>query len=109
MRIRIAQKGWRGAEQARTLEEVQVGVTLPWVELDGVRFTDIAGVEFSASKDGFGEARLTIDLLGSIEVVYVGPDGEDLGAVEMTVGQMLAAGRIDAQTPFLNRPDREQP
>jgi hypothetical protein len=80
MRIRIAQKGWRGAEQARTLEEVQVGVTLPWVELDGVRFTDIAGVEFSASKDGFGEARLT-----------------------------LAAGRIDAQTPFLNRPDREQP
>lgn len=104
MRIRIAQKGWRGAEAAKTLEEVGVGVTLPWIELDGVRFTDIASVQFLATKDGFGEARMTVELLGSIEVVYLGADGEPLGAVEMTPGQAIAAGRISSDSGFHERP-----
>lgn len=96
MRIRIAQQGWAAVQAAKNLEEVKAGIRLPWVELDGVRLTDIASVEFSAGADEFGQARMTIELLGPVEIVYVGPDGEPLGhGVEMTPGQAIAMGRFD--------------
>lgn len=96
MKIRIAQQGWGHDGPAKSLEEVRAGVKLPWIELDGHRLSDIASVEFRAATTEFGMATMTVELLGPVEIVYIGADGQPLGEpVPMTAAQAIAAGRID--------------
>lgn len=104
MKITIAQQGWAGSQAAKSLEEVRVGLKLPWIELDGVRLTDITAVEFRAAADEFSTASMTVELLGPVEVVYVDKDGQPLGEpVTMTAAEAIAAGRID-HTSMIDRP-----
>lgn len=105
MKITIAQQGWAGSTPAKSLEEVRAGVKLPWIELDGHRLSDIAAVAFRAAGDEFGKATMTVELLGPVEIVYVGENGQPLGEpVTMTAAEAIAAGRIDYQA-IVERPE----
>lgn len=80
--IRIAMKGWHGSEQATTGDEVDAGVALPWVEIDGVKYGAITHAEFHADKGAFNETLLTIGFLGPVSIVYLDKDGNELAVDE---------------------------
>jgi hypothetical protein len=79
MKIRIAMKGWSKFGPAETADEVRIGVGVPWVEVDGHRITEVVKAEIKTTEDGFQE--VTVSLIGPVEIVYVGRDGEPLPGV----------------------------
>lgn len=90
--IRIATQAWAGAEPATTIEETVIGLHLPWVELGGVRVSNVASAAIdlagrassgpSAVPGEGGFAEVTVVFVAPVEVVYVGEDGEPLAPGE---------------------------
>lgn len=89
-RIRIGVEGRSGASYAESLADVVLGRGVHWVEVDGTRLTGITGVRLDIA-NGFHTTRLVLDesfhgehvateigMLGSVELVYLGADGEPL-------------------------------
>lgn len=76
--IRIAQRGWNRDRGAETAADVQVGVGVYWVEIDGVRIERVVRVEFVADEGEVTLPRLTIEVADGLEVVYVDGDGNPL-------------------------------
>jgi len=77
-RVRIAQEGWQQSEPARTVDEVQVGIGCWWVEIDGHRFDRVIAAQVCPADDEVTVPHMTLELLGSVEVVYVDRDGRPL-------------------------------
>ena len=101
--IRIAQCGWHSDHAAETMDEVAIGIGVYWVEIDWHRIDDVCRVEFTADKDEFTVARMTMDVMGPVEIVYVNEQGEPLPgdpAVEPYPGNI---GMVDGRT-FAERP-----
>lgn len=82
--IRIAQQGRGRSAPAETLEEVVAGIGCHWVEVDGVRLTaaehGLASAQFAATNGEFSVPTLVLSVIGPVEVVYLGADGEELGS-----------------------------
>lgn len=80
--IRIAQLAWDGASAADEITPSTVGLNLPWVEIDGHRITDLFGASIAvgAERGQIGVPHLTIDLIGTVELVYLDKDGNEIGA-----------------------------
>lgn len=77
-RVRIAQRGWHGAAPASHVDDVQVGVKLPWVELDGHRYDDLVSAAVRFADDEATLPELTLQVIGPVAIVYVDSDGEPL-------------------------------
>lgn len=89
-RLRIATEGRTGVSFAQRLHEVIIGRGVVWVEIDGVRVEDVSGVRIGIQKgfqvnvieldSAFFEEGVAaeIEVLGNVELVYVGADGEPL-------------------------------
>lgn len=91
-RIRIAQRAWEGASAVDRIGPQTVGVDLMWVEIDGVRITDViaAKVAFADGKDTV--PSVTVRPYGTVEIVYVGRDGQEIGSSEVDPRQL--AGNV---------------
>jgi hypothetical protein len=73
----VAQRGWAGVDFADSVDEVRAGLNLEWVEVDGHRFEDVVSAELKA-EEGF--TTLHVEFIGTVEVVYLGRDGQELGS-----------------------------
>lgn len=116
-RIRIAQVGWNFDRPARSVEEVNAGFGLWWVEIDGVRVKSILRATVEAVKlterpDGTTDVSpitsptLTLEILGPVEIVYVDETGEPLPASErVTIEAHALPPEIEAGTSIV-RPGR---
>lgn len=116
-RIRIAQTGWAFDRPARSVDEVNAGFGLWWVEIDGVRVRSILRATVEAVKLGEGpdgepvpmpitSPKLTLEILGPVEIVYVDETGEPLPASErVEVDAHLLPPEIVAGTALI-RPRR---
>lgn len=92
-RVRIAQKGWKGSGPAESADDVAVGLGVLWVEIDGHRFEEVFEAQVVARHDEFTPgAALTFQLIGPVEIVYVGADGEELSSVEARETPLMAYG-----------------
>jgi hypothetical protein len=68
-----------------TVDDIRSGVGALWVELvmadgESVKVASIAGFEITGTGTGHAEAtttRLTLDVLGPVELLYALPDGVD--------------------------------
>lgn len=109
MKVRIGQRGLaRSSRAPETVDDVDLGYRVMWVELDGHRFEDVVTVAFSAGGDEITTPSITLNLIGAIEMVYVGADGEPLpGApAEMSIEALEAIGEIGHDT-VIEKPDGE--
>lgn len=100
-KIRIAQRGWASVVPAKTVEEVNCGVGLPWVEIDGYRLDEVISANFTTEDDKFTDLRFTIRVTGPVEVVYVDRAGEPLPTDAKFVGEpveLIEGGEIDFAT-----------
>jgi len=95
MRVRIAMLGVGDGTVAETVEDVTIGVKVPWVELDGHRFEDIVAATFEAAGDGISTCRLVLEPIGRVELVYVDHDGDPLPGNAETVDDPTSLGRLD--------------
>lgn len=92
MQIRLAQRGWNGFRPAATAEEVQQGVDLLWVEIDGHRFEDIVAATVRADR-GIAVPTIELQLAGAVEIVYLDTNGEELGPLgHATPGETFEYG-----------------
>ena len=73
--IRIAQRGWRMMQPADALDHVHTGLHVLWVEVDGHRMENVASVRLDL-QGGFPDTE--IHLIGRVELVYLGENGEEL-------------------------------
>jgi hypothetical protein len=76
VKIRIATLGWQGARAARYREDVAVGIGPQWVELDGVRTTDVIGAKVEVA-EGDGTV-VTLTIAAAAEMILVDADGKEL-------------------------------
>jgi hypothetical protein len=93
-RVRVAMKGWNRSQAATTPDEVSSGVMMPWVEIDGVKYDAVTHAEFHADEHDFSRLTVTIGVLGPVDLVYLGPDGEELVSEPGDV----AGDRFDSET-----------
>jgi hypothetical protein len=88
--IRIGVKGWDEASYAKRRVDVRAGLDVEWVEVEGVRIHRVTGARIHLFK-GFHTVTLELgpgphdksvamelDVLGAVELVYLGADGEPL-------------------------------
>lgn len=75
MKIRLATSAWNGAKAAETYEDTEIGVRFPWVEIDGVRHTDVVAGRVEVDN---GNTFVSITFLAAVEMVLLGPDGHIL-------------------------------
>ena len=69
-------QGWGARGPAENSDEIVAGVRLPWIELDGHRISDgVVSAEFVASKEDISRCKLTLEIMGPIEIVYIDKDG----------------------------------
>jgi hypothetical protein len=87
--------GWAGRAAATDAEDVVVGVKLPWVELDGVRYTDVTSARFVADDEGVATCQLVLDVIGAVEIVYTDSKGEPLPGAPVLVEDPAALGELD--------------
>lgn len=93
-RVRIGQLGWNSDRAALTLDEVQCGIGVHWVEIDGQRYEHVVSAHVRAAKSQLTRATLVVQLVGPIELVYVDDDGNELGAREVEATPILQHGSI---------------
>lgn len=116
-RIRIAQIGWARNEPAKTQDDVVAGFGLAWVEIDGhqvrsIMHADVSCVKLVEHPDGSTTADpltspvLTLEVFGSVEIVYVDEEGVALPATEkVEIDPHELPPRIEAGTK-IERPLR---
>jgi hypothetical protein len=63
-------------DYADDLSQVTAGLNLEWVEVDGPRFEDVASVDFRPEA---GFTTVKVEFIGTVEVVYLGREGRELG------------------------------
>jgi hypothetical protein len=83
-KVRLAQRGWHHESAAKTAEEVEVGVDLLWVEIDGHRFSDVVSAEYRIA-EGVNVPVITVEVIGPVEIVYLDKDGNEFEGVTSTV------------------------
>lgn len=77
--VRIGQRGWTLDRAATSLDEVQCGVDLLWVEIDGHRFESVVDAKVgSIDWESVTVPAVTVRIAGPVEIVYCSPDGEPL-------------------------------
>lgn len=83
-RVRIAQLGWDGHHPAESAEDVQVGIGIHWVEIDGHRFDAVLRARVVAAHDEITAGpTLVLQLIGPVEIVYVDSDGNEIGVPDL--------------------------
>lgn len=97
-RVRIAQEGWQSSWPASRQEDVSIGMMLPWVEIDGLRLHRVSSAEVRFAPDGFTVPQLVVNIIGTVEVVYVDEHGEPLPGETLTVSPDAVMGTYDGGT-----------
>lgn len=79
LKIRIAQRGMAFGAAAETLEEVICGMGAEWVEINGMRTSEVQSIKLEMGGDAM-VTKPTISFFAQVEIVYLDKDGEILGA-----------------------------
>ncbi len=99
MKVRLATRAvGKGVSDPTSMDDVRAGVKMPWVELDGHRFSDLAEARVEMAHNGVLHTFVTFQFIGPVEIVYLGRDGEEIGTVETTGDKLPAV--IDGNTIF---------
>lgn len=76
MKIRIATQAWNQSTAASTRHETKVGLSVPWVEIDGIRTSAVIGYKIESSPDGgLAETIVTLTFVAAAEMVLLRSDG----------------------------------
>lgn len=100
--IRIAQKAWKGMQHATEMGPDVVGLDLMWVEIDGHRIDWVHAAEIRAASREFSVPEITVAIIGTVEIVYVDKDGNEIGHVHADPAEL-------ADTTYEHRAILEQP
>lgn len=73
--LRVAQRGWDGPANAKSIEETHAGIEVAWIEIDGHRLDNVTKVEV-VMDEHFTTPVVT--LVARVEIVYVDKDGKPL-------------------------------
>lgn len=103
MNLRIAMRGWQGAEEATHVDEAAVGLGVWWVEVDGVRVPEVISASFRAADEEFNEATVTLKLPARVQLVYVDGNGDPLPGDPVEVDATRLIGETLAHKSALAR------
>lgn len=87
MKIRIATRAWSGSSGVDRRSDTEVGVSIPWVELDGYRTADAID---AVVESGEGMTTVTLTIAAAAEMVLVDGKGEILPPEPVTVRDIIA-------------------
>lgn len=97
-RIRLAQRGWDGDHAAETMDDVGAGIGLLWVEIDGHRFEGVVRADFTADKVDAMIPLLHLEIIGPVEIIYIGKDGQPLGVEKLSTEEWMLESKVGQGT-----------
>lgn len=96
-RISVGTRGWNGDCPATSVDEVDSGLGIDWVEVDGQRIKDVVSVRLEIVK-GFASPVISVELLGPLTLTYLDEQGEPLpGAPVPIAGNQFANESVGYQ------------
>lgn len=107
MKVRLATKAvGNGTQPVESMDDVRAGIKMPWVELDGHRFEDLAEARIEMASNGALRTYVTFQFIGPVEIVYVDRDGNEISSIPVDGGVLPEV--IDRHT-YMEVPDEIHP
>ena len=87
-RIRIAQRAWEGASGVDEIGPSTVGIGLIWIELDGVRFTDVESAVIRMD-DGDAVPEIAVRIFGTLDIAYLDRNDQEITTVNADAADLI--------------------
>jgi len=107
VKIRIATRAvGKQGRVVETMDDVQAGVKIPWVELDGTKYSDLVNATIEVDRSSVLRTAITFEFIGPVELVYVDGDGAEIGSVVTDPGSLP---RVLDRNTWIPVPDEIHP